>query len=188
MNTKQVQCLLAYLGYYVGTIDGKWGEMSKVACKAFQADFGGLEVDGKAGKNTQKALKHAVAYGMPAKNENSQDFWKGIKYFDRSEFACKCGGKYCNGFPMEPKKTLVQTADKIRAHFGAAATVSSGVRCSRHNIAVGGVANSRHKLGKAMDFSIKGVSGKELLAYAKAQPEIRYAYIIEGDWVHMDID
>lgn len=188
MTNKQKQCLLAYLGYYKGTIDGKWGPQSEAACRAFQSDYGGLEVDGKAGAATQKALKHAVSYGMPAKKAEPENFWDGIKYFKRSEFACKCGGKYCNGFPVEPKKALVQTADKVRAHFSAPATVSSGVRCEKHNAAVGGVSGSRHKLGKAMDFSIVGVSGKELLAYAQAQPEVRYAYIIEGDWVHMDIN
>lgn len=187
MNIKQRQCLLAYLGYYVGNIDGKWGKMSETACKAFQADYGGLEANGKCDSDTEKALKHAVAYGMPAKKEEPENFWDGIKYFKRSEFACKCG-KYCNGFPVEPKKALVQTADKVRAHFAAPATVSSGVRCEQHNANVDGVANSRHKYGKAMDFSVRGVSGKELLAYAQAQPEIRYAYIIEGDWVHMDIN
>lgn len=186
MNNTQKQCLLKYLGYYVGEIDGKWGQLSETACKAFQADYG-IEDDGKCGKETQKAMKHAVAYGMPAKKAE-ENFWDGIKYFKRSEFACKCGGKYCDGFPVEPKKLLVQTADKVRAHFGAPATVSSGVRCEQHNANVGGVSGSRHKLGKAMDFSIKGVSGKELLAYAQAQPEIRYAYLIEGDWVHMDIN
>ena len=186
MTIKQRQCLLAYLGYYVGNIDGKWGTLSKAACKAFQADYSGLAATGDCDAATQNSLKHAVAYGMPAKKAEAENFWDGIKYFKRSEFACKCG-KYCDGFPVEPKQTLVQTADKIRAHFGAPATVSSGVRCEKHNANVGGASGSRHKLGKAMDYSVKGVSGKELLAYAQAQPEIRYAYLIEGDWVHMDI-
>ena len=82
MTIKQKQCLLAYLGYYVGNIDGKWGQLSKVACKAFQKDFG-IPDDGVCGSETEKALKHAVAYGMPVKEE-PKDFWEGIKYFKRS--------------------------------------------------------------------------------------------------------
>lgn len=186
---KQRQCLLFYLGYYVGEIDGLWGQLSKTAVKSFKGDFGGLTVNDTVDDATMKAMKHAVAYGMPAKKEESASgtFWDDIKYFKKSEFACKCG-KHCNGYPTEMKEKVVKVADRARAHFGAAATVSSGLRCSKHNSAVGGVSNSRHKLGKAIDFSIKGVSGAKLLAYVQKQPEIRYAYIISGDWVHMDIE
>lgn len=193
MTIKQKQHLLAYLGYYVGNIDGDWGTLSKTACKAFQKDFGGLEVDGICGAATEKALKHAVAYGMPAKKVEetkpsaSGDFWDGIKHFKRSEFACKCG-KHCNGFPVEPKEKLVKVADRVRAHFGNRITVSSGVRCEKHNANVGGVANSRHKQGKAMDFCVSGFSASSVLAYVQKQPEIRYAYAIDSNFVHMDVD
>ena len=61
MNIEQKQHLLAYLGYYVGDIDGIWGQLSKVACESFQKDFGGLVVDGVCGTETEKALRHAVA-------------------------------------------------------------------------------------------------------------------------------
>ena len=191
MTTKQKQALLFYLGYYVGAIDGDWGTLSKTACKAFQKDFGGIAVDGKCGPETEKALKHAVSFGFLKREETvkptSGDFWDDIKYFKKTEFACKCG-KHCNGYPTDMKEDVVKVADRARGHFGAAATVSSGLRCSQHNSAVGGVSNSRHKQGKAVDFSIKGVSGSALLAYVQKQPEIRYAYIIDGNWVHMDIN
>lgn len=193
MTIKQKQALLFYLGYYVGDIDGDWGTLSKTACKAFQKDFGGLEVDGICGAATEKALKHAVAYGMPAKKVEetkpsaSGDFWDGIKHFKRSEFKCKCG-KHCNGFPVEPKEKLVKVADRVREHFGNRITVSSGVRCAQHNANVGGVANSRHKQGKAMDFCVSGMSASMVLTYVQKQPEIRYAYAIDSNYVHMDIE
>jgi tRNA nucleotidyltransferase (CCA-adding enzyme) len=31
------------------------------------------------------------------------------------------------------------------------------------------------------------ISGKDLLAAAQADPRTRYAYIIEGQWVHVDV-
>jgi uncharacterized protein YcbK (DUF882 family) len=65
--------------------------------------------------------------------------------------------------------------------------VSSGVRDSRHNAAVGGVSNSRHLKGKAMDFDVEGKTSDQVLTYVQKQPEIRYAYAIDGDYVHMDI-
>lgn len=190
MTVKQKQCLLYYLGYYVGNIDGVWSTLSKTATRCFQQDFGGLTVDGICGPQTEKALTHAVAYGMPAKDTNvpsNGNWWDEIVYFDRSEFACHCGGAYCNGFPAEPEEELIRVADDIRKKFGAAATVSSGVRCTKHNANVGGVSNSRHLSGKAMDFCVAGKSAAQLLAEVQKHPEIRYSYAIDSSFVHMDI-
>lgn len=183
---KKNQCLLFYLGYYVGEIDGDFGSGSKTATRMFQEDFGGLEVDGICGPNTEKALRHAVAYGMPAKKQEasaSGDFWDGIKYFRKAEFACKCG---CGADEMEEK--LIKVADRVREHFGNRITVSSGRRCATHNARVGGVPNSRHLSGKAMDFCVSGFSASSVLEYVQKQPEIRYAYAIDNNFVHMDVD
>lgn len=191
MTVKQKQNLLAYLGYYTGAIDGVWGSGSIAATKAFQNDFGGITVDGICGTATEKALKHAVAYGMTTKKEESTStetgtFWDGIKYFKKAEFACKCG-KYCNGYPVEMQEKVVKAADKVREHFGNPMTVSSGIRCTTHNANVGGVSNSRHLQGKAIDFCVSGFSATSVLAYVQSLPEIRYAYAINSNYVHMDI-
>lgn len=194
MTVKQLQHLLAYLGYYVGNIDGIWGTGSKTACKAFQKDFG-LDADGIAGDATQKALKHAVCYGIEKQTtteettatETTGTFWDEIKYFTREEFRCKCGGKYCNGYPAEPEELLVRAAVKVREHFGAPVTISSGLRCPTHNANNKGVYNSRHLTGKAMDFSVRGFNATSVLPYVQSLSEIRYAYAIDSNWVHMDI-
>lgn len=81
----------------------------------------------------------------------------------------------------------MRAADKVREHFGAPMPVSSGVRCASHNKEVGGVSNSRHLSGKAMDFSVRGFSAVSALPYVQSLPEIRYAYAIDSGWVHMDI-
>lgn len=166
MTIKQIQHLLAYLGYYVGNVDGIWGTLSKTACKAFQMDFGGIQVDGKAGTETQKALKHAVAYGI-AKQATTEEstatdtgtFWDEIKHFKRSEFACKCG-KYCNGFPAEPAEATVKAVDEIRRRLGVPVTISSGLRCKTHNANVGGVSNSQHLTGIAADLHSSATPAK----------------------------
>lgn len=186
MTVKQKQCLLYYLGYYVGNIDGDWGALSKTACKAFQKTVG-LKADGVFGDATAKAARAAVAADEAKKpTAVCGSFWDEIVYFDRSEFACKC--RKCGGFPVEPKEKLIRVADRVRKHFGTAATVSSGVRCATHNSNVGGVSNSRHLQGKAMDFCITGKSAAQTLAYVQKQPEIRYAYAIDSTFVHMDIE
>jgi hypothetical protein len=186
MTIKQRQCLLFYLGYYVGEVDGKWGTLSMTATKAFQKDFGGLEVDGICGAKTEKALTHAVAYGMPARKE-TLDWWNDIQYFDRDDFKCKCGGKYCNGYPAEMKEKVVRIADGARKHFGAKAHVISGLRCKTHNANEEGASNSRHLSGKAIDLRVEGVSADNLLAYVQKQG-IRYAYKINSTNVHFDIE
>ena len=173
MTTKQRQNLLAYLGYYSGEIDGIWGEKSKQATIDFQRDFVGLSVDGICGEQTEKAMKHAVAYGIEKKSDNTDctydytgvqnnntgnstdsnigTFWDEIEYFDRSEFKCKCGGKYCNGYPVDIDMNMVKIADKIRARIGKPIHINSGLRCKIHNANVGGVSNSQHLLGNAAD-------------------------------------
>lgn len=199
MTTHQIQLLLLYLGYSPGSPDGIDGPTTQAAVKQFQRDFGGITVDGLAGEETQKALKHAVAYGFLKKEDSSATggdsnvptktgtFWDEIQYFTREEFKCKCGGQYCDGYPAEPEEKLVRAAVKVREHFGVPVTISSGLRCPTHNKNSNGVYNSRHLTGKAMDFSVRGFSASSVLAYVQSLPEIRYSYAINGTWVHMDI-
>ena len=60
MTIMQIQCLLTYLGYSPGTIDGADGRNTQAAIRAFQADYG-LTVDGIPGAATQKMLIGAIA-------------------------------------------------------------------------------------------------------------------------------
>lgn len=212
MTTKQVQLLLLYLGYDVGTVDGICGKQTQAAVKQFQADFGGIGVDGISGEETQKALKYAVAYET-LKRETTEasaavgggsnvptktgTFWDEIEYFERKEFRCPCGK--CGGFPVEPQETLVRTVDQMRKDFGTAIIIvpedghsgGSGVRCQAYNDSLSGsVKNSKHVQGKAVDFKAPGKSTLEVESYItklKTAGTIRYWYRISaGSW-HMDI-
>ena len=192
MTTLQIQSLLTYLGYDPGEVDGLPGKNTRRAVLAFQAQEE-LETDGSPGPLTQAALLDAVSAGRfraedaPTPEETTGTFWDEIRYFKREEFRCPC--PRCGGFPVEPDETLVRLADRVRAHFGAPANVSSGVRCQAHNDELSGSAkNSYHLRGKAMDFCVRGVSGAKLLAYVKTQ-HVHYAYQISGsDYVHMDVN
>ena len=151
MTIKQIQCLLYYLGYYNGMLDGIWGEKSQRATIDFQRDFAGLPVDGICGDQTEKALKHSVAYGIGKKSDsNAETVWDEIKYFKKPEFACKCG-KYCNGYPVDIDMNMVKIADEIRHRIGKPIQINSGIRCKTHNANVGGVSNSQHLYGNAAD-------------------------------------
>ena len=163
MTNKQRQHLLAFLGYYKMTVDGDWGSGSREACRSFQRDRN-LTVDGYGGPETDSALKHAVYNDLEKPEPVDEDinvptttgtFWDESEFFDREEFRCQCKGKYCNGFPVEPEEELVRVCNEIRRRLGVPVSIvdsgGSGVRCPRHNAAVGGVGNSNHLYGRAAD-------------------------------------
>lgn len=191
MTNEQKQCLLKYMGYYGGNIDGAFGPQSKHATAGFQDEYG-LEPTGVFDEDTEDLLKKAVAGlvqpVLPTEPEDTMDFWAEVKYFKREEFRCKCGGKYCDGFPVEPNERLIHMADKVRAHFGVPIDVSSGIRCENHNRNVSGVATSRHKNGKAMDFRLRGIPSVVALPYIQDLPECRFAYAIDSNYIHMDVE
>ena len=189
MDTRQIQALLVYLGYDPGEVDGIPGRNTRRAVLAFQAAEG-LEQDGSPGPLTQAALLEAVAKdrfreeSATTPEVRTGTFWDEIQYFSREEFRCPC--PRCGGFPVEPKEALVRLADQVREHFGAPALPSSGVRCPEHNKEVGGVWNSYHLTGRALDFRIQGRSAAEVLAFVRTLP-VHYAYAIDGSYVHMDV-
>lgn len=196
MTIKQVQCLLTYLGYSPGTIDGADGKNTQAAIRAFQAQEG-LAADGIAGAKTQAALKDAVWKERFAKDnivpssgqppDKTGTFWDDIKYFTRNEpyIACPCGR--CGGFPVEPAEKLMRLADAVREAAGKPMVPTSTVRCDAHNAEVGGVATSRHRLGYAMDFVIPGMTANQILDIVRRQKNVVYCYAIDGNAVHMDI-
>ena len=163
-------------------IDGLAGMETSSAVADWQRDHN-RPVTGRADLQTLQMVLSVAADQNPT-NEN---WWDGVQYFSRNEFRCKCG-RYCDGFPAEPDRLLIEQAERVREYFGAPVHVSSGVRCERHNANVGGVEGSRHKSGKAMDFRVEGQSAKTVLAYVKSLPDIRYAYAIDGSFVHMDVE
>lgn len=170
MTIKQKQALLLYLGYYAGAVDGDWGKKSKEATEDFQTAEG-LTVDGDFGNKTEKAAISAVTNGRfkkaAAKTETSND-WKNIKHFKKSEFACKCGGRFCNGYPAEIDMNMVKIADTIRARIGKPIPINSGIRCKTHNANVGGVGNSQHLFGIAADLGKPaGVTPTQMAAIAE---------------------
>lgn len=157
MTVKQTQCLLAYLGYDPGKIDGVDGPKTQAALAAFRSDYGmGAEglVAAVAG-TAAKVESHAEEEQAVTDKQKTGTFWDDIQYFTREEFRCQCKGKYCNGFPVEPQEEMVRTVDEIRRRLGIPISIveagGSGVRCQKHNAEVKGVANSEHLYGRAAD-------------------------------------
>ena len=159
MNIRQKQCLLTFLGYDTGGVDGIWGEKSQHATRCCQEDLG-IPADGIWGSQTERAVLEAVyTYTsntpMPVpEGTGSRELdalFMGIRFWSAEEFRCQCGGKYCNGFPAEPHEATVRFADAIRKRIGKPVPVNSGLRCPTWNQIQGGVSNSNHKGGGAVD-------------------------------------
>ena len=174
MTVKQIQCLLTYLGYSPGTIDGIEGRNTQGAIRAFQADYG-LTVDGIFGIGTEARIREVVASGEPPQQpqdtpgtEGGADWWKDIRYFMRAEFRCPCGR--CGGFPVEPQESIASTVDEIRYRLGIPISIvdggGSGVRCAAHNAEVGGVSDCQHLYGLAADLH-SAASPAQMLAVAE---------------------
>lgn len=210
MNVKDRQCLLTYLkkadgtSYYTGEVDGIYGRLSRKAIQDFQKDFCGLTVTGEADAVTDQAIIHAVAFGIPERDqtEDNEDvtdnnvggsdqtgtFWDEIEFFDPEEMKCKCGGKYCDGYPHEIQPLLMQILDRARRWSGHPIVIVSGLRCKEWNRIQKGVATSQHQYGEAADVYFYGVSANAALAWLQSQPDVRYAYRIEGcNNIHFDI-
>ena len=187
MTVYQIQCLLAYLGYYTIRVDGISGPGTTAAIEAFQRDFGGLCVDGVAGEATQKALKHAVAYGMekntstiqPSVPEQEESTEYAAEYLQSdgcyhlprgvnvqlsknlwsSEIVCQ-GVGCCNESIIS--KRVVDAFQRVRYIYGGPITIGdsggSGYRCPIHNAEVGGASGSLHMAGNALDLHASDTS------------------------------
>ena len=179
MTIKQIQLLLAFLGYDPGTIDGLDGANTQRAVKAFQADFG-ITADGIAGEATQKALRHAVAYGMPERNaedtpasddklspveaerylqaDGCYHIPRGVDVQISRNFRAReihCQGVGCCTESIISKR-IMDLAQEIRDDLGEPLTIGSsggsGYRCKKHNAEVQGAApNSLHTISEAVD-------------------------------------
>ena len=153
MTVEQKQCLLRYLGYNPGTIDGIDGKKTQAAINQFKADYGVGEeslIKAVSGEITKLSVKVPVP-------DKTGTFWDEIEFFTRKEFRCTC--PRCGGFPVEPDELMVRVVDEIRRRAGVPITVvdsgGSGIRCKEHNTEVGGVANSEHLYGRAADLHSK---------------------------------
>ena len=185
MTERQKQHLLGYLGHYNGAVDGIWGPASRQAARSFQQEQG-IGEDEAFGQESQSRILAVIGAGEKAAEP---DFWADIRYFDREEFRCTCGGRGCDGFPAEPQETLVRNAERIRTHFGCPVMVSSGVRCRLRNGELpGSTVNSLHLQGRAMDFCVRGKGAAPVLEFVKQLPQVREAYAIDGSYVHLGVE
>ena len=91
-------------------------------------------------------------------------------------------GKLANVYTIAREMQLI-----LDKHFvGKTITISSGWRSVRNNQSCGGVANSKHLKGLAMDFSISGYTASQLATFFKGYWRGRVKKYTS--WVHVQID
>lgn len=78
------------------------------------------------------------------------------RYFTAWEFACP----HCNECFIDDE--LVNILDTIREEIKSPVIITSGYRCKKHNIEIGGAPQSKHMLGIAADIISPKLTLKEL--------------------------
>lgn len=187
LTNKERQTYLKKIGLYTKKIDNIRGSGQKKAEKIFNIIFLNIHNDVYT-EATDKLLRIIYKSYCESPYMTSSD-WKYFKNFKKSEYKCKCKGKYCNGYPSEISMKLVMEDQYLRNYFGVAVTITSGSRCKTHNKNVGGVSKSRHMAPtRASDKNVKGKTASEVSKVIKALPLNHYCYDITKKEVHGDVN
>ena len=174
IDVKELQQALVLREYTLGSIDGDFGNKTKLAVMAFQKDTG-LVQDGIYGPKTRQALEQILVFSF--KNDKNKSVSSNFKV---KEFKCNDGSD-----KILIDKNFVETKlQDIRNHFEAAVTINSAYRTPSYNKKVGGSTGSYHVKGRAFDIVVKGRKPSEVAAYARS---IGIKGVIEyNSFVHID--
>lgn len=102
--------------------------------------------------------------------------------FKVKEFACTDGSD-----PIFVAPELVKVLQKIRTHFGKAVTINSAYRTVTKNKVCGGTTYSQHLYGTAADIVVKGVTPKQVAAYAETLLPKSGGIGIYSTFTHIDV-
>ena len=81
---------------------------------------------------------------------------------------------------------IVYCLQPIRNKLGKPMIITSGYRCEELNNKIGGVKNSQHTKGQAVDFKVKGMTAKEVINFIVDNGFEFDQLINEHDmWVHI---
>ncbi|MGL5874216.1 MAG: D-Ala-D-Ala carboxypeptidase family metallohydrolase [Xenococcaceae cyanobacterium] len=168
----EIQKALLNAGYYKGEIDGIVGNKTKSAFSKFKED-NYLEHPLILGEMTAKNLLEALEKNThPISSDNDEPIlFLPENKIVRLNQSILTNGSFTwaeatkNGTRIPPTTQVVnniiraaQMMEVIREHLGnKPIKVTSWFRPSAVNRAVGGASNSRHLVGDAVDFSVKGM-------------------------------
>lgn len=107
-------------------------------------------------------------------------------HFSKSEFVCKC----CNKISVDSE--LISLLERLYSAMNAKAIiVTSGYRCPKHSVAVGGTSTDAHTRGIAADIRVMKQSGQCYSAPTIAREAEKIGFtgigIIDNIHCHVDI-
>ena len=107
-----------------------------------------------------------------------------MKYFNPSEFSCNCG---CGGGYSDMDPDALAMLDAARESANIPFHITSAFRCAKHNKAVGGVEDSAHTTGHAVDILAR--SGFEKWRIVHGLKKAGFVRIgISNKFIHADND
>lgn len=154
MTILQVQRILTHLGYNPGQHDGIDGPNTQEAVRAFQNQEA-IQNDGIVGPVTAGHLIEAYKASCAS------------DHFFMGEYECDCDGMYCGGFSELMDEVLLEKIEALRQQLDNPIIITSGVRCQNRNREVGGISNSKHKIGQAADLYAPSIHYATVAAVAK---------------------
>lgn len=102
--------------------------------------------------------------------------------FKVREFRCKDGND-----AILIDSGLVKILQNVRKHFGKPVSITSAYRTESHNKKVGGASSSYHVKGRAADFTVTGISCREVAGYLEKEGVKGIGfYNYTGGFIHVD--
>ncbi|NPB03712.1 MAG: peptidase M15 [Thermotogae bacterium] len=107
---------------------------------------------------------------------------KKVRYFKSEEFVCKCG---CGRVLIDSR--LILLLDALRDYLKKPVVITSAYRCPSHNRTVGGVSNSEHVHGLAVDIACTSSRDRyDIVKFAMGNGIERIG--IAKNFVHLGLD
>jgi uncharacterized protein YcbK (DUF882 family) len=108
-----------------------------------------------------------------------------LTYFKPEEFLCKCQNTDCRKADLDTEFAL--TLDTLREMLGRPMVITSGVRCEKHNTAVGGAAKSKHVQRIAVDVSTNGWTSDEKYELIRLALLLKLGGVgLHSKFIHLD--
>jgi hypothetical protein len=104
-------------------------------------------------------------------------------HFSKGDLACHCCGE------LKIDQGLIDALEQLRSLAGKEIQIRDGYRCPAYNQEVGGVTDSEHTRGQAVDVGIPGLSLQQMYELVLQIPTFAEGGIgvYDGGFLHVDV-
>jgi len=107
-----------------------------------------------------------------------------MRHFQTQEFLCRCG---CGQGLEHMDRELLDKLEEARQRAGIPFVLTSAFRCEAHNRAVGGVDDSAHTKGMAVDIRCRDSRSRFVMLRALMGAGF-HRIELAPTWLHVDVD